>query len=88
VERVGLAEFALPAGMLGAAHVLALGLAEGVTLAGGEWDGHRSCQFVSCKCRRCYRTPPVPKSAKVSNRNDLGLDLWFVLFLKCSIEKT
>jgi len=39
-ERVGVADVGLPAGVLGAAHVLALGLAEGQALAGGEGDGH------------------------------------------------
>jgi len=41
VERVGVAQLWLPAGMLGAGDVFALGLAKGVTLASGEGCGHR-----------------------------------------------
>jgi hypothetical protein len=40
LEWVGAARFFLPAGVVGAAHVFAVGLAEGDTLAGCEWDGH------------------------------------------------
>ena len=39
-ERVGAAEIGLPAGVVGAAHELALLLAEGNAFAGGERSGH------------------------------------------------
>ena len=41
LQRVGAAQVRLPAGVAGAAHVLALLLAKGVTLAEGERSGHR-----------------------------------------------
>ncbi len=40
-QGVGAAQLRLPAGLAGAAHVLALLLAKGVTLAEGERSGHR-----------------------------------------------
>ena len=40
LERVGGAGAGLPAGVVGAAHVLAVGLAEGEALAEGQGDGH------------------------------------------------
>ena len=43
MEWVGAAEFGLPARVIGAAHVFALGLAEGEAFAGGEGGGHRLC---------------------------------------------
>jgi hypothetical protein len=42
MEWVGAAEFGLPARVIGAAHVFALGLADGDAFAGGEWDGHKA----------------------------------------------
>ena len=43
MERVGAAELGLPDGEISAAHMLALGLAEGESFAGGEGNGHRLC---------------------------------------------